>query len=655
MKSNERIIKRTSKHVQDYIQTQTEHGLLVDRNPDGHIVDAKLPENAAGEAMDYTMLRPPPEKNMWDTICDDELDNNDTYAIYHRGKLCDLWNSAFKGHRDFDSLCDGDLTWDDDACEKRGLAWLMALKCTKCAFKSPRTKLYDETESDGCGRKAASINTRLQIGLSKQGISNTGMRTVLASLNILPPSASGMQAAANSVGQGIIEANTEDMDKIRGELKQLNEATGRPSSHPIPAEADATYNNKIYSGIGNTPFQAGTQATFLVAENATPSKKIIAAKTYSKLCSCPKDYEHKDSCTANLDPDDSIGNEGEYLRHAIADINKSGVQIGELTMDGDSCSRSTATFIKQPQGANIQPKYCTRHLIRNMERSIQKTEFSKSMFIGKNKAEKDRAHNRFAFDLGDRVNAEYNAAYDSLKGDTTKLKQKLPDITDAIIDCYRGHCGGCIQHSYVCSKKKPWHRSYIDTNERYRHQRAFINPNVEDMTRLRAAMSVRLGDAAVDKTSNNSTQNKCEASNRGVKKAVPNALTFSRNYHARVQSAVHSINNGPGTSLIKLCQHAGAPIPTKSPVNAAMKKIDQQVEYNKKRKKSTDYKVARRSLRQQRYRMYDAKKNVEAGYYCKYAAIGDVLYEPAQLPVHLECHDYMSRKITVLSAPSTSK
>ena len=66
------------------------------------------------------------------------------------------------------------------------------------------------------------------------------------------------------------------------------------------------------------PFQASTQATLLVAENATPSKKILAAKTYTKFCSCSKDYEHRNSCTANLDPDDSIGNEGDYLRHAIA-------------------------------------------------------------------------------------------------------------------------------------------------------------------------------------------------------------------------------------------------------------------------------------------------------------------------------------------------
>ena len=163
------------------------------------------------------------------------------------------------------------------------------------------------------------------------------------------------------------------------ELQHLNMCIGRSPDHPIPAEADATYNNKIYSGVGVTPFQAGTQATMLVAENLTPNKKIIATKTYSKLCSCRRpttDSPHSASCTANLPRDASTGNEGFYVTDCIDSVNAAGIQIGNLTLNGDSTSRSTVQNIQQPGGAKIKPQYCTRHLSPTCK-NISRRQFSR--------------------------------------------------------------------------------------------------------------------------------------------------------------------------------------------------------------------------------------------------------------------------------------
>ena len=456
-----------------------------------------------------------------------------------------------------------------------------------------------------------------------------------------------MQKAANRVGKILVRANKEDMDRQCKQLQMLNQAIGNEDTHPIPAEADATYNNKLFSGIGNTPFQAGTQATMLVAENLTKNKKIIAVGTYSKLCSCSGE-DHGEDCTANLEPDSSIGNEGEYLRDTIHQINERGLQVGELTIDGDSSSRQAAASIKQPKGEVIVPKYCTRHLTRTLERKTRSAEFSNKMFPGRTKELRIAAHNRFTYDLGDRVSAEYDSAYKALKGSVDQLNAVLPNVCEAIIDCYRGDCRLCEAHSYVCRPDKPWRRPFLNVNPEYFKLRLFINATREDLIKLRQLVSIRFSRAAVEKTSNNSTQNKCEASNRGIKKATPGSLTFRRNYHARVHSAVHSINNNPGTSIQKLCTAVGSPISKSSTIYKETQRMDAESQYQKDRKKTEKYKLARRSARLHRYKIYDRKKNTAAGY-TRDGSLEDVLYiPPTQQKPHLRDHSYQSSQVTVL-------
>ena len=48
----------------------------------------------------------------------------------------------------------------------------------------------------------------------------------------------------------------------RKQLKTVNKLRGF-EEYSIPVEA---YTNPIYSGIGNTPFQAATQSTYIIAE-----------------------------------------------------------------------------------------------------------------------------------------------------------------------------------------------------------------------------------------------------------------------------------------------------------------------------------------------------------------------------------------------------
>ena len=55
---------------------------------------------------------------------------------------------------------------------------------------------------------------------------------------------------------------------------------------------DGTYNNLVYSGGGQTPFQAGTQCVQLAAETMTREKNIVAMATKSKLCNLKPSCEN---------------------------------------------------------------------------------------------------------------------------------------------------------------------------------------------------------------------------------------------------------------------------------------------------------------------------------------------------------------------------
>ena len=165
-----RAIKRTSSEVQDFINANTDHGLVSTANEDTISMDLPVVD---GQRVDRTMLRP---CGPTDTDDRGQTDDSDTYIIVHRQKLCSMWNAVFKDHLLYKMNCAGDLIWDEEKSKKWGLVWKAALKCDTCAYKSNQYKLYVEAESDTCGPKTAAIHLGMQVGLMKQGMSNTGMK-----------------------------------------------------------------------------------------------------------------------------------------------------------------------------------------------------------------------------------------------------------------------------------------------------------------------------------------------------------------------------------------------------------------------------------------------------------------------------------------------
>jgi hypothetical protein len=441
-----------------------------------------------------------------------------------------------------------------------------------------------------------------------------------------PPSTSGLQKCSNKVADEIVDININDMRELRGQIKKVNLMSGRPEGL-LDAEADGTYNHRLGSAE-LTPTQPATQATYLFVENVTSSKKVINCKTYSRLCMCDsheRDGTHTEKCKANLAVNAVIGNEKMYLAQTLAELYDEDFSVEFLTIDGDTSARSLLDGIQQPDSkTECKVQYCTRHLNRIFMRKVQAECFSSDMFPGKTKTEKAEAQKLFAMDMAKRAQAEYNMIfirYGHCIEDMIKYASYIPG---AVMACYQGKCPRyCWPNSFVCCKEMPWQRTYLSTRFK---QRAIISPTFEDRKKLRQHLDIRFSRAAVEKTQTNSTQNKCEASNRGLTKAAPKNQTYRRNYAGRIHSAVHSINHSVGKSTVILADKLGAPFPGRSPAVKALQKMDKRRLYIQGYQKSYAAKTARRQRRELNFRRCYERKTEEG--YKKAAAVVEDLYQP---------------------------
>jgi hypothetical protein len=581
------------------------------------------PDCASENQIDGLSLRPRVRKSYLQQY-QEKNDSEGEYILVHKQKSELFWNKVILEHHKAFPRCAGPVVDDVGRSQKMGTVWILAAKCTRCQYKSEKEKLYEEVHTGKRGRKAAATNLRLQIALSKNSISNTAMHHILSSMNVNPPSKSGLTQTANKVNDKIKEINIKDMEAQRQSLKAINNYAGLPVGL-VDIEVDGTYNRRIGSGRP-TPGQAATQTTYLCAENITADKTIINCKTYSRLCQCDlkhKSGPHKEHCKANLASNAIIGQEKTYLAQTLTDLHRDGLSVGDVTLDGDSSARSLLDSIEQPdENIKIRPMYCIRHLNQAVTKKVQEESFSINMFPGRLKADKKRAQNLFSRDIAARAQAEFNNIYDKYGSSLQDMINRASYVPEAIINCYTGSHSLCLAHSFVCTKEKQWNRTFIKSKY---PQNAFISPTEEDKQKLCKILGLRFNRAAVNRTSKNRSQNKCEAANRGLTKAAPKNITFARNYEGRIHSAVHTMNHSLGKSTVILAEKVGAAYPCKSPALKSLASLDRAIDYHRQYKKTATARTARQKQREDDYLHYAERID---GDYNKSAALVEELYHP---------------------------
>ena len=91
------------------------------------------------------------------------------------------------------------------------------------------------------GRKAATVNYGIQVGLSPRSLGNNGLRKILASANTPTPCRKSLQKTSNIV-----------MTKVETKVETHNEAVMNRQlvdiNRTIPVQCDDMYNNPLYSG-----------------------------------------------------------------------------------------------------------------------------------------------------------------------------------------------------------------------------------------------------------------------------------------------------------------------------------------------------------------------------------------------------------------------
>ena len=461
------------------------------------------------------------------------------------------------------------------------------------------------------GPKAASANYGLQVGMAHSGVSNTGLTQILLAANTPAPAASSMQATANIVSEHIIKTNKASMSKICEDLNDVQVARGHSHGAPINVEMNSRYNNPVHSGVNNTPFQAATQVTHLVAENVTTRKKIVAVTNKSKLCkvcanhrtSGTKPPPHK--CSANLKQEDSIGDERRWARESLSNLQRDKVSVHIVTTDPDGKAFSTAQEIYLAGESSSPPVHQldTRHITNNQRKKTQNTDFSKSMFGAKTVKRKDYLNKRFASDLSARCHAEHKAAN---YADADKVSRKIPAVQSAILKCYTGCHDLCRKDSFVCHGYSD--DNWIKGNSYLPNAFKLGNPTDSDMNKFTACVNIRLGEATLSKTKYLLNTQKCEATNKAISSTAPRNMTFTKNYDARVHAAVHTVNEGIGESIVSECQDAGASLTPGTCVTRRLLKLQANSNKAKLSKKSPKAKANRYQKRKSLFELHENKK-----------------------------------------------
>ena len=103
-----------------------------------------------------------------------------------------------------------------------------------------------------------------------------------------------------------------------------------------------------------------------------------------------------------------------------------------------------------------------------------------------------------------------------------------------------------------------------------------LNKNDNDKQLLLEILKMKLSVAAFEQMKLYTDTQKCEAVNRALSVSLPK-MTFFATMEGRASSAIHRINNDPGTSSIKKCESAGIELSTRA--KRALRSFDVEAEY----------------------------------------------------------------------------
>ena len=527
------------------------------------------------------------------------------YRFVDVNSAVDLGVQAALDHHRIHPDCDGQPKLIPHAEVRRGLAVSEMLSCQKCDFHTDQRKLYTEIPRRGRGRRTATPNMALQVGLQNTGIATAGARRLLTAMDTTVPSVNGLQKLSNKCGEIITAENERDMCNKRTITKDIHGLQGHDRNSPIAVETDRQYNNPLRNCRKKTPFVAATQTRDIVCENVTSSKYIVMYHHENKLCKkCdianPGECQHTGTCSATRPKNFNMGDEREGGTECAKKLLncKEPLTVNRVTTDADGClAQGMMSHMQSEAGMETEHLLDPPHLNRSLCAAISRAKFSPKMFPGKRKKDRKKLQDRFADDISHRAEAEATLLQKSCK-DPSQMADKAAKAANAIIQCYMGNHSLCKKWSKICHGKYKFPYLPVDARGKLR----MCTSDEQTIVRL---LGKRIGQEALEKTKYGTSTQKAESMNHAFAVTNPKGvLTFSRNASSRDHSAVHLVNNRHANSIVKKCEAAGCPVTAGSPAAKALEEMDKKQKYFMKRAKGKSYKKRRAQLRAQRFQLY---------------------------------------------------
>lgn len=537
-------------------------------------------------------------------------------------KNVEAWNTAYEMHRQEASDCS--TPHMEIAHERKvGLCWRQTLKCTNCGFCSPEFKLYKEIITNKPGPNPAAPNVGLGIGLQDTPLGNTGARLLLANMDVPPPARSGMQRTSKTVSHAVKNLNDSDMAEKVEMLKEINLRRGNEPSE-INISMDGRYNS-ITIASRKKPGQNASQAIGVACETMTDRKFVIQTSLKNKLCwtgtwlkgngievECPGGHPE---CTANMSPYAPFS---EYdMGHEIGNqLALQGMLVKYATTDGDSRSAEGIDHAMKcfhPMW-NVQRLADPTHLGQSQFRKCNQANFSQDMFPGKTREQKKQGQKVLSQDVKARCSLILKELMKDFAGDMNSLRRILPKVLESTLACYDGDCSKCANHSVVCHggvTNNWWTRSMFLASNQMHH----LNMNENDKVLLLEILKMKLSVAAVEQMKLYTDTQKCEAVNRALSVSLPKNVNYSATMEGRASSAIHRLNNDPGTSSLKKCEHAG--IELSSRTKCALKSFDATADYARnyaRRPEVVKHKLVQHSAKIQEHSEYKRVSKTKSDY-----------------------------------------
>lgn len=497
-------------------------------------------------------------------------------------EMSKFMNTVFRGHRSQFPECDGNFIFPATLEKIWGMATILTVKCVSCGFMSSPTKMFEEIQKSGRGRKGAKINMQLANAMSKMATSVMDIALLFSAmdLNVIAPSS--LQRLVNDASPRWSDVNEIQLHKNREFVQTVAEHT----SQPMLFVTDTSYNNPPK---GRTCTQPGTQSFTPLIECLSKKQLTLAATAVNTHCTCDSQCNHT-NCSKNYPANKPISQSEVYAgRKNLEACERDGILPDGICCDGTSLTVKGAQAVH----ARVEKLDCMVHVSRGQRRKV----FSVNLALGGSTAKQKELKHLLCKDIPRRCTLELCRARQKF-GQGQIFAEKLELVRKSIVNCLAGDHTECVNVSQVC--KGP------DEPAKWFHGNPLALTQASK-AELQKVVDHKLSKDRVWRQRYGLNTNKAESLHNRVYHVTPKSKLYRRNYGHRASSAVHTDSVGVANSLLAFNEETKSSLQHGSTSIRRIKILQSRMEYFKTYQNGYMFRVRRREAKLKKLKLKQLK------------------------------------------------